>query len=604
MNQEKEAGVGPPVAVVTAAALVLVLLILTLPSGTFYTTDAGANFLLARRVAEQGPGLTVDLPGSHVSGELLDLSFTALRGYAGSPPPHMFLTGSEDGWMLTYPPLFPHVSALGLKLLGLPGLLLLPALAGLLAALLAAKLETTDRREASVCFLVCLFGTPMLFYSVVFWGHTLGVVCLVGAVTALVRDRPVLAGALASAAVLIRTETAAAAGLLPVAWALAGPRNSNWLRTLAAYAAGAALVAVPMMAFNMSQHEGPLGTHAKAGVFLKSAGGDSVAEGMLRKGLTNSYHFLAKNQRMKSPADGVLAAVIACSAVAAITGPGAVQSLFLALSCLGGVAGIMFALAVPGQYASGLLLVMPAAALAPLALKTAFDEADPHWRWIGLFLLLDFAAVAAIAPPGGWQWGPRYLLPIVPFLAILACKALKTVRRTAVTLLVCSLVMQFVSIRDLRGQLQAQERLVEGLATQQPIMTDVWFLAWQLLPSVVDRAMLYTPGKSGLEKALRVLQRRGIDDLLLASGIWRAEGAGGTTVPSELDRVLGQEGWRATSSMHSVFPTGDRIDVWRITRTSADLLLNTVPMNKWKECLKTRALPSNSRQGPMAPGPG
>ncbi|MBI2944786.1 MAG: hypothetical protein HYY25_11350 [Candidatus Wallbacteria bacterium] len=532
---------------------------LAVPGETFYTTDAGANYLLSRRVAERGLGLDVELPFTKLAGSAVPLEMAAVRTLR-SPPPHMFLRRYGEGWTLTYPPLFPAVSGWLLALFGVAGLRLLPAAAAALAAWVASGLVAAGEGRAEA---LLLFGvaTPLLFYAHVYWGHSLGALLVLGALALWARGRPLTAGFCCAMAVTVRTECLPAVALVPAAAALAAGMVRPMARAAARYAMGAALVLLPLALFQWSVYGTPAGAHvASIDPATNTVTAEAAAEGG-PKVARNLVHYLFRNYRMLDGMAAVLAAAGMCGWAAAAAAPGATRAVLVTVAAGGGLVSMLFAVLVPGQYAPGLMLVMPLAALAPLGLRESLRSGHPTARFLAAFALLDLLIVAALAPRGGWQWGPRYLLPVVPLVAWLGWQARSAAPRATLVLAVASLVLQATSVRDLRLQLNAQQELVTAVAGSDPLVTDVWFLSWQLMPALWGRDFLHADTPAQLGTVLSAASQRGLGAVRHISGSWK-HGEPGGAWEAELARL----GWRVSTARELRFPSGDRLALRRLER--------------------------------------
>jgi hypothetical protein len=137
-----------------------VVLALGLPPHTFFAGDPGVK-LIAARHAIAAPARPVQLP---------------LPEIAGEPAPFVdrfFLVHDTHAHAVT-PELFPIVSAPFIALFGMRGAYILPALGLLLALASTAWLALLlDRRRSAVAVLLTAFlGTPLLFYGLEFWEHS------------------------------------------------------------------------------------------------------------------------------------------------------------------------------------------------------------------------------------------------------------------------------------------------------------------------------------------------------------------------------------------------------------------------------------------------
>lgn len=136
------------------------VLALGLPPQTFFAGDPGVK-LIAARHAIASPARPVQIP---------------LPEIASEPAPFVdrfFLVHDSHAHAVT-PELFPIVSAPFIAVFGLRGAYILPALGLLLALAATAWLALLlDRRRSAVAVLLTAFlGTPLLFYGLEFWEHS------------------------------------------------------------------------------------------------------------------------------------------------------------------------------------------------------------------------------------------------------------------------------------------------------------------------------------------------------------------------------------------------------------------------------------------------
>src|SRR5579862_53854 len=149
--------------VFAATAVVVLLLVLGLPARTFYAGDSGIKLIVARNaIAHPAHPLDVDLPrvgGTPV--DLVDPFFHVQGGHARAATPDLF-------------PLLiaPLIAAFGLR-----AAYLLPAAGFLLALWMIPSigLALDGRRSRTLMLLTTGLCTPLLFYGLELWEHTLAV---------------------------------------------------------------------------------------------------------------------------------------------------------------------------------------------------------------------------------------------------------------------------------------------------------------------------------------------------------------------------------------------------------------------------------------------
>ncbi len=134
-------------------------------------------------------------------------------------------------------------------------------------------------------------------------------------------------------------------------------------------------------------------------------------------------------------------------------------------------------------------------------------------------------AVAATAPnDGGAQWGPRYLLPLIPAAAALAWyraeQLLRALRRPeraaaailAAVLLALSVGLQLHSLSVLEHSLARSKRLQEATAAagHAVILTDVWWTPQILARLYFERRVFLLHPPHELDAFLARLAAKGV----------------------------------------------------------------------------------------------
>ena len=115
-------------------------------------------------------------------------------------------------------------------------------------------------------------------------------------------------------------------------------------------------------------------------------------------------------------------------------------SVVMSVACVWtiGISALALASVVRGEYPDAVLTCFPFAAFAIVAWLMPRDDAGELspvrlWAYVaGLYVLL---ALMIVPNAGGRQWGPRYLLPVFPLLALLAVYAFQRVMRSASSVL-------------------------------------------------------------------------------------------------------------------------------------------------------------------------
>lgn len=418
-----------------AFATALAVLLAT-PDDGFWINDCGNKALVAKRLLETGfrdphfdhPAVAVD---------------PSARAFPIAAP---FAVERPAGFLSSYPLAYAVLSAPFLGAFGPIGLRL-PAALGLAACAASMVLwlaPAFGRRWSLVGGLTLAFATPLFFYGVTIWEHSLTVALCLGAWGLLDRASPArlfIAGWLLASACWLREEIA----LMGIAVAIAAWLQWRRSGVLLWLAAGAALPALALLGMNEWLYGTPLGAHLAAS---RGAGAESF-------GLSQSGE-VAALQALSS----LLAGIGGQGRDRALLGAAAVAAPLLGwLAARYGRAGAPFAaawalvagigLAAWGLGAmrmlgadqpldalvrhNGLLIQMPMVALVGIGVA-AFRGLDCVSLRVGVLsgaLFLLFALIAGVGFGSGYgvqsgfgvHWGPRVLLPALPALVALAVAA-------------------------------------------------------------------------------------------------------------------------------------------------------------------------------------
>lgn len=407
--------------------------LLVLPAHGWVTGDQGSKYLQARAFAEHGPlQPAIDVRARDIDPE-----------YRRQEPKLKNRRGrlvSEFLWLL------PLVTAPFVRVLGLRGLYVVPALSVIAIFLAVAALgrRIGDRRDLRIAWIVLLV-TPVAVYGLELWEHAPAVACVMAAAVLVYPDgttgrrmtlRFVAAGAAIAAGALFREEVIAALAALPIARAVAMPRDRVRASIAAGFwtAIGASIVfaaAVPVnqmiygsaLPMHMTQDAWEVATatpymdirrdvvvqlllpQSHVALFLVSAIAGLAAS------LTQAWRNRGRTTRLDDPASRALAAILHAAAI-----------VILAID----VALPMWRLAhgVRPYYA---YRVTSAAHTWPFLLAMLY------WPWIATGpqrtaarfliaagLLFVVGTILIVPAPGGSQWSPRFLLAAAPLLAIVA----------------------------------------------------------------------------------------------------------------------------------------------------------------------------------------
>jgi len=395
----------------------------------FWSPDEGGKLLQARSIrAGRGLSYQIVYPGADLDPEL--------RMYAAKVDARSSLfpiPRSDGGVSFHWPIWFPLASKLPLALFGISGMYLLPLLAGVWTAALSGRLaaEVDPVLEAPAVLLVGL-ATPIYFYSLCAWEHTLATAFVTLSALSFVRGGGRLAALLwslpaAAAALLLRLEMLALPFALVAAWGCLRWMRSRGLSAAAGAAAGnrvalAAAVAGTLALLVVFALVLPERHQAKLGVVPTRW--DTILEypQVLADILISSSRSMGPQLPAWSWA--ALLAGVAAAVVAPLVRRRSWRLGLVAVSLVAVLLAAGEALAQPETYLCmhGLLLIAPFLIICPLAIR-GVTRAPNQPRSALVVIAVTYAAAAVVVvsansiDAGGsikqWlQWGPRYLLAV------------------------------------------------------------------------------------------------------------------------------------------------------------------------------------------------
>jgi len=457
---------------------VSVILIATQPRDVFWGPDSGNRFIQMQSFLRTG-GVAID--------------------HRWPIGPHFVDRGGKtySGW----PPEFPIAAAPFYAILGTAGFFVLP-IAGTL--LLIALLPALTEGSIAPIGIVLIFGTPVLWYTIVFWEHTLAAAILVAAFVLAERERPLIAGLLAGAGTLLREEGYIA--IVSIAIAILFARRAT--RQAAFFVFGATLLLIPLWLINWRVFGHPLGLHA--------AVYKSVAEGGR---LRNFFPFLFEFATIPWARISLVIPAIALVITSPFALPARLRIALFVFTSIG-FAGLTYLLVHSANpirdtlYQQGLFPGIPFSAALFLAIPELWRE--QRFRLIVVVAGILLTTLALNQNDFGVTWGPRYYFWLFPLIIILAANALgrraqsRTVTFAAIVLLMSAFAIQTAGIVTLRNKLRFSESLLQAVRQDaaKDVLTDVFWIPEDLASLFYEKNFGFVRNDAELAQALHIVGGR------------------------------------------------------------------------------------------------
>lgn len=490
---------------------------------TFFTVDTALRFLQVRSlIAQDWQTLAAIYPARFADPNLRFV-------------PYYYGYGVVQGDIyLSISPFFPWLSSYLYVWLGWLGLVVLPVLGGVLTAVAVYKLgQLTGVQHTRWLFWSTVFATPLLFYSLEFWDHSIGTALAVGAVYLLAKGlhtqkgMPVLWGGIAlgvglgQRAELYVFALAVGVVFLWVSWRV-------W-RLWLAFFAGGLLGALPVWIWQYRWVGHPLGMGVAPHVLGYGVPATFPFESIKSSFLVSRGRFLfyvqARDPVTFLATFAVLLGIVLIIWVVRVPKLQKPKWLWAGFA-LCAASYLLYTITAWQEPVTGVLSTF---ALMPLALLYVSHGPTPQvyriyrfvWGTAVLFgglMLLGWPAFG-----GEHQWGTRYLLPIYPLFLYaafyvytyyppsLSAVLQKPFTRLAGGLLVLSLMLQVAGVH-LLYQVRQDNRLVLDLVESLPadiIITNHPFLPTDM-SMAEDKNFLYVADAAGLETVLPQLYVNGI----------------------------------------------------------------------------------------------
>jgi hypothetical protein len=515
---------------VLVPAAVMCCALWLLPKEVFWITDGGNRCIQVQSFARLAAP-EIAYPARHLDPEL---RFFPWGGH------HFQTVGGRI--VSFYPPYFALLSLPGYRLRGLAGLYVLPLAAAiatlLLFPLLLAETGLTAVRAAATAGLG--LATPLLFYGLTFWEHSLAVLLSLAAAVLLLRAgrlgrslEALGAGVLLALSTALREEgyVISLALLAAFLWAYRAPRPG------AALAGSWLAVMAPFWWLQERMFGAALGIHAATygGLFAPAQGGGLGALAREAGAKLGDFAFYLLRFHPDPWVSGVLAVPWVLVFLAGLRRRQETSALDLGLLGLGTATGAVLAILLIGDprgvfdtlFTQGLLPHSPFLLLVLLGLRSllAAGAARADRFLAGACALFAVLVVLPLHRADvGIIWGPRHFLAIYPLLAVLSLLALRDLWRgaarpaqrrvlavLAAALVVLGVAIEGHGIRLLARKQAGTERILAAVraAPGRAVVTDAYWLTEELAALYFEREFLEVHSADDYRDALDRLARAG-----------------------------------------------------------------------------------------------
>lgn len=528
-------------------AFIYCIIVFLVPKSGFWINDNGCKLLQTRSLNAKGPAdASIDWPGASIDP---DFRFVPIR------PPFGYV--HEAKLFIQYSPIFALLSVLPYRAFGMAGLYILPLIGGILTVEAVRRLSVLlvcgnsassagDTTDESLAKYAALFGalvaglaTPVMFYSSVFWEHTISIAFVSWAAVLMVKrflgagKGPLIGSAAALAlSIYFRDDMY----LLAAVWAAMLFFSRYTHRDSILFVITGLIVCIPLWTYHYFVLGNPLGFHfSGTGPFHAGFSIYLTDRWLVFRNLFLSSHSHSQASIMAS-LPFLFCLLVAAKKRLALNLQ--VTMLMSVIACVAGLGILLDHLTSPLPLRH-LLSSFSFFAASPILMIASFGPSNESLhtslhtfaiRWIIRLLLWYFLLYALVAPPENAtaiQWGCRFLLPGYPLLAALAGVTLARlfsekngvplIRWLAGSLLAISIALQAYSISLLYRRQNTCAELNRIVSQQKAdvIVTDAWFLGQELAPIFFDRPIFQFTQHSQWPELESMLVDHGVQSVLL-----------------------------------------------------------------------------------------
>jgi hypothetical protein len=491
------------------SAIVYGATLASLPVDTFWVTDNGNRFIQAESLLRSGfSTLAIEYPARPIDPQL---HFFPTGGF------HFLILGERV--YSFYSPLFSLLAA-PLLAVGPETTRLLPLAGGLASIVIVFLLARANAVPAAPAALLAALASPIWFYSVVFWEHTLALALGTGALLLLMgapgRREAIAAGLMLAAAALLREEAYLLGAGVGAAMLLSIPKR----RVLLPAAISAATVLLPAALLNLRAWGHPLGLHAAIYNQFSRESADVIGEK-----LSNYYVYLLEwspNQTHVIVSMMPLLLLAAAGVLPRSRATDLTKAVALLLFGLTATAIALFLWQTADPlrqtlYFQGLFGAFPLAAIFLLSSRSLWSLSEEFRFMMITLLVASVLTLLLLNQQGiGIIWGPRHFLGLVPLLVVLALSAMRLASEAAPALVkrilwsgfslvaAASFAIQLHGIWLLESKTRHMAVVLDTARSSAApvVMTDVFWLPEELGALFYEKPILYVSTEELLRSAI------------------------------------------------------------------------------------------------------
>jgi hypothetical protein len=493
---------------------------------SIYVSDTGLRFIQIRElIANQWQTLAVSYPGRMFDPELLHVPFYFAYSVVG------------DEIFLDITPFMPWLSSWGYAAFGVAGMMLVPVLGGWLTAVAVYRLaQLTQLPRPHLVMWLAIFASPMFFYSIELWDHTLATAAAAWSVYWLAKGIKqqeqrwlLLAGMAVGLGLGQRPEMYLFAVCLGVGLLLV---NGWQWRTFLVLIGGGLVTAVPIWVWQYHMVGHPLGMALATNLLGYGAPPVPTASGAdLPWSVKTGRKLFVVEARDPHTFLASILVVIGLILFLLVVRLKRWQRPILwwwavGMFLLGYILYFVRVFMVDGL--NGALAVFPLILVALLFVERTIDKRPFPLVYELVFSVtfIFFAAMIIVWPAyGGLQWGWRYLLPFFPLAVFLAFYNYHTLvetwqgwrgpllKKIMISVILVSVALQAAAFHMQVNRHQYNETMRDGVAA---LSVDVIVTNGKYFPSEAasldDRIFLYVRDSTDMPKLIERFWARGITE--------------------------------------------------------------------------------------------